>query len=181
MLTCKEFLQELTDYLDSAVDAELRRKLEAHINECPNCFVILDTTQKTIKVYKGMEPQEIPQEVHVRLMKAVERKIAAGKIAAVPKPGAPRLSAFGAYQRTGQLDRAGVEAAPQQFVPNLLYLAGIGREFHQHLCRPVIKLGIHGEVERSQSFQQIFQEFWFRGDRQTDEFALPPKQGGLGR
>ena len=79
MLTCKEFLQELTDYLDSAVDAELRIKLEAHISECPNCFVILDTTQKTIKVYKGMQPQEIPAEVQARLMKAVERKIAAGK------------------------------------------------------------------------------------------------------
>ena len=82
LLTCKEFLQELTDYLDSTVDAELRRKLEAHINECPNCFVILDTTQRTIKVYKGMQAQEIPQEVHVRLMKAVERKIAAKKTAA---------------------------------------------------------------------------------------------------
>jgi anti-sigma factor (TIGR02949 family) len=82
LLTCKEFLQELTDYLDSTVDAELRHKLEAHINECPNCFVILDTTQKTIKVYKGMQPQEIPNEVHVRLMKAVERKMAAGKTAA---------------------------------------------------------------------------------------------------
>ena len=77
LLTCKEFLQELSDYLDATVDAELRRKLEAHINECPNCFVILDTTQRTIKVYKGMQPQEIPQEVHARLMKAVERKVAA--------------------------------------------------------------------------------------------------------
>ncbi len=75
-------MQELTDYLDSTVDAELRRKLEAHINECPNCFVILDTTQKTIKVYKGMQPQEIPEEVHIRLMKAVERKIASRKTAA---------------------------------------------------------------------------------------------------
>ncbi len=84
MLTCKEFLQELTDYLDSNVDAELRVKLERHISECPNCFVILDTTQKTIKVYKGFEPQEIPQEVHVRLMKAVERKMAAKKAAVKP-------------------------------------------------------------------------------------------------
>jgi len=82
LLTCKEFLQELTDYLDSTVDAELRLKLERHINECPNCFVILDTTQKTIKVYKGMQPQDIPQEVHVRLMQAVERKMAARKTAA---------------------------------------------------------------------------------------------------
>ena len=91
MLTCREFLQELTDYLDSTVDVELRRKLEAHINECPNCFVILDTTQRTIKVYKGMQPQEIPEEVHVRLMKAVERKMAATKAGSrqsVTKPGA---------------------------------------------------------------------------------------------
>ena len=86
MLTCKEFLQELTDYLDSTIDAELRDKLERHINECPNCFVILDTTQKTIRVYKGMQPQEIPEEVQIRLMKAVERKMAA-KVAA-RKPGA---------------------------------------------------------------------------------------------
>jgi Putative zinc-finger len=82
LLTCKEFLQELADYLDSTVDAELRVKLERHISECPNCFVILDTTQKTLKVYKGVEPQAIPDEVQVRLMKAVERKMAATKTAA---------------------------------------------------------------------------------------------------
>lgn len=86
LLTCKEFLQELSEYLDSTVDAELRLKLERHISECPNCFVILDTTQKTIKVYKGMQPQEIPDEVQVRLMKAVERKVAAK--AASRTPGA---------------------------------------------------------------------------------------------
>lgn len=82
MLTCKEFLQELADYLDSTVDAELRVKLERHISECPNCFVILDTTQKTLKVYKGVEPQAIPDDVQIRLMKAVERKLAATKTAA---------------------------------------------------------------------------------------------------
>ena len=77
MLTCKEFLQELSDYLDATVDVELRRKLEVHISECPNCFVILDTTKKTIEVYKGVQPQPIPPEVHARLMRAVEKKMAA--------------------------------------------------------------------------------------------------------
>jgi hypothetical protein len=48
LLTCKEFMQELSDYLDATVDADLRRKLELHISECPNCFVILDTTKRTI-------------------------------------------------------------------------------------------------------------------------------------
>jgi anti-sigma factor RsiW len=77
LLTCKEFLQELSDYLDATVDAELRRKLEVHISECPNCFVILDTTKKTIEVYKGVQPQPIPPEIHARLMRAVEKKLAA--------------------------------------------------------------------------------------------------------
>ena len=79
MLTCKEFMQELNDYLDETVDVEVRRNIEVHITECPNCFVILDTTRKTIQVYKGMQPQVLPQEVQARLMKAVERKMASRK------------------------------------------------------------------------------------------------------
>ena len=80
MLTCKEFLQELNDYLDDTVDIELRHRLETHITECPNCWVICDTTKKTIQVYKGMQPQVIPDDVHSRLMQALERKLAAKKL-----------------------------------------------------------------------------------------------------
>lgn len=79
MLTCKQFLQELNDYLDPNSDQEMKRRLEAHVTQCPNCFVIVDTTQKTLLVYKGMEPQTIPEDVKDRLLKALERKIAARK------------------------------------------------------------------------------------------------------
>jgi len=77
LLTCKDFLHELSDYLDENLDAEVRAKLEKHITECPNCWVIADTTRKTIKIYKGMEPYAIPADVESRLMKALERKMAA--------------------------------------------------------------------------------------------------------
>jgi anti-sigma factor RsiW len=79
LLTCSEFLHELNDYLDETVDLELRRRLEAHITECPNCFVIFDTTKRTIQVYKGMQPQSIPDDVQARLMRALEKKCAAKK------------------------------------------------------------------------------------------------------
>ena len=81
MLTCKEFLSELNDFLDEneRIDLELRRKLESHITECPNCWVVCDTTKKTIQVYKGMQPQNIPNAVHERLVKALEKKMAAQK------------------------------------------------------------------------------------------------------
>ena len=89
MLTCKDFLSELSDYLDEKIDAELRAKLENHITECPNCWVIADTTRKTIQIYRGMEPCPIPPDVESRLMKALEKKMAAKETAAKQKPADP--------------------------------------------------------------------------------------------
>ena len=77
MLTCKEVLSELNEFLDETVDQELRQRLESHVSECPNCFVICDTTKRTIRVFKGMEPQSIPSDVHSRLMRALDKKMAA--------------------------------------------------------------------------------------------------------
>jgi anti-sigma factor RsiW len=77
LLTCKEFLAELSDFLDEKTQSEIRSKLERHLAECPNCWVVCDTTRKTIQVYKGMSACAIPEDVHSRLMAAVERKMAA--------------------------------------------------------------------------------------------------------
>lgn len=77
MVTCKQFLQELNDFLDPNVDAVMKAHLDKHVSECPNCFVLVDTTKKTLQVYKGMEPQSIPGDVESRLLKALERKMAA--------------------------------------------------------------------------------------------------------
>jgi hypothetical protein len=79
LLTCKQFLEELTDYLDEKTDPELRQKLEQHISDCPNCWVICDTTKKTIQIYKGMDPVSIAPDIHNRLMAALEQKMAARK------------------------------------------------------------------------------------------------------
>jgi anti-sigma factor RsiW len=75
--TCKDFLRELGDFLDDALDPVMRRELEQHVNDCPNCWVVLDTTKKTIQVYKGQEPKSIPADVHNRLMEALRKKMAA--------------------------------------------------------------------------------------------------------
>jgi anti-sigma factor RsiW len=67
----------LTDYLDESLDAEVREKLEKHIAECPNCWVICDTTRKTVEIYRGMDPYPISTEMHSRLIAAIEKKKAA--------------------------------------------------------------------------------------------------------
>jgi hypothetical protein len=65
----------LNEYLDETEDAEIRREVEEHINECPNCWVVFNTTQKTLKVFKGVEAQEIPNDVHSRLMDRLQERI----------------------------------------------------------------------------------------------------------
>jgi anti-sigma factor (TIGR02949 family) len=75
LLTCKDFLKELNEFLDDSAGPESRSELERHVNECPNCWVIVDTTKKTLQIYRGMDAQEIPEPVHNRLVAALERKI----------------------------------------------------------------------------------------------------------
>lgn len=81
MITCKQFLTELNEYLEDLIDPATRQQWQSHVDECPNCFVIVDTTRKTMQVYKGMEQQELPSDVKGRLMQALERKMAARKAA----------------------------------------------------------------------------------------------------
>jgi anti-sigma factor (TIGR02949 family) len=78
LLTCKEFLHELNDYLEDVLDPASREELRKHINECPNCWVVCDTTQRTLKIYKGMEAQAVPENVQSRLMEAIRKKISEG-------------------------------------------------------------------------------------------------------
>ncbi len=75
MLTCKQFLSELNDYLDETLDPGEREILQKHVNECPNCWVVCDTTLKTLKVYKGMEAHAVPKDIQSRLMQAIRKKM----------------------------------------------------------------------------------------------------------
>jgi predicted anti-sigma-YlaC factor YlaD len=86
LLTCKEFLGWLNDYLCDSQDPECRRHVEEHVTACPNCWVIYDTTKKTIQVYKGQEPQEVPPDVQTRLMAALQKKMATGAKPPCQKP-----------------------------------------------------------------------------------------------
>lgn len=77
MLTCKDFLRELNDYLDECCDKSLRVEIEKHLSDCPNCFVVADTTRKTVNVYKGMQAQALPENLKSRLMGVLEARVRA--------------------------------------------------------------------------------------------------------
>ena len=51
-MKCSEFLQELTNYLDGVIDDRTKSELEDHLSWCHNCYVVCDTTKKTIEIYR---------------------------------------------------------------------------------------------------------------------------------
>lgn len=79
MLTCKDFLRELNELFDEATDPHLKAELESHLSQCPNCWVVADTTKRTLKIFHGMEPRAVPDNVKSRLMEALARRMAEKK------------------------------------------------------------------------------------------------------
>jgi hypothetical protein len=73
-VTCAEFLKELTDYLDESLDSRTRAELEDHLVWCHECFVVCDTTKKTISIYRESKLYELPDDLRTRLHTAIASK-----------------------------------------------------------------------------------------------------------
>ena len=54
-MKCTEFLQELTDYLDGKISENLKIELDEHLHWCHECHVVMNTTKKTIEIYRDNE------------------------------------------------------------------------------------------------------------------------------
>jgi anti-sigma factor RsiW len=73
-VTCKEFLNELTDYLDGAISQKDRAELEEHLHWCHNCFVVLKTTETTIEIHRNQEVYDLPEPLRDKLRAAIMSK-----------------------------------------------------------------------------------------------------------
>jgi len=73
-VTCSEFLKELTDYLDGVIDDRTKRELDDHLLWCHNCYVVCNTTKRTIEIYRGSELYELPDDLRTRLRSAIMTK-----------------------------------------------------------------------------------------------------------
>ncbi len=73
-MTCNDFLKELTDYLDGVIDEDTRAELEEHLQWCHNCFVVCNTTKKTIEIYRDSKLYELPEDLRSRLRSAIMTK-----------------------------------------------------------------------------------------------------------
>lgn len=73
-MTCTEFIAQLDDLLEDRVTTTLRADLEEHLRGCEHCVITMNTTRKTIEIYRSHELYELPNELRVRLQKAILAK-----------------------------------------------------------------------------------------------------------
>jgi len=70
-VTCTEFIAMLDELIDGTLAAETRAQLEEHMHGCEHCEVTLNTTRKTIEIYRSHEVYELPASIRDRLHAAI--------------------------------------------------------------------------------------------------------------
>ena len=69
-LICQEIVEVITDYLEGAMDAELRASFEAHLAGCPHCTHYLEQMEAMIRVTGTIEAESLSPEFQTDLLAA---------------------------------------------------------------------------------------------------------------
>jgi Putative zinc-finger len=70
-VTCTEFISLLDDLIDDSVSNKMRADLQEHLRGCEHCEVTLNTTRKTIEIYRSHEIYDLPPDLRERLHAAI--------------------------------------------------------------------------------------------------------------
>lgn len=84
-MKCEDLLAALNEYVDGELDPGICDAFEHHLAECNPCQIVVDNIRRTIRLYKGGEPFEVPAEFQEKLCQHLRDRWKA-KFA---RPGAP--------------------------------------------------------------------------------------------
>ncbi len=74
-MKCDELIKYLSDYVDQKLDTELSEEVREHLATCEHCCIMLDTTRKTILLYKTVGHEELPLSKRTRLFERLEAEL----------------------------------------------------------------------------------------------------------
>jgi hypothetical protein len=66
---CEEVWVELSNYLDSEINADLRTAIDEHLRGCKHCTAVLDGTRNVIQLYADERMTELPPGFSDRLQR----------------------------------------------------------------------------------------------------------------
>ena len=69
-IECQELVEYVTDYLDDAVSAELRARIDHHLASCDGCTEFLRQMRQTAAAARGIEVEKLGDDVRASLLEA---------------------------------------------------------------------------------------------------------------
>jgi anti-sigma factor RsiW len=69
-LTCQEFVELVTAYLEGALDADTEARFEGHLALCPGCVTYVDQFRQTIDQLGMVEAPALSAETEAALLEA---------------------------------------------------------------------------------------------------------------
>ena len=69
---CEDLQSQLPDYLDGEAKEAVCRAIEEHLTTCDDCRVVVDTMKKTITLYRNAPGEDVPSDVHERLVRVLK-------------------------------------------------------------------------------------------------------------
>jgi len=70
---CHDLLNQISEYIDGELAEPFCAELERHLAACPDCQVVVDTSRKTVNLYRRFGQAELPEAVAERLWQAIVR------------------------------------------------------------------------------------------------------------
>jgi len=70
--SCQGLLGPLSEYISGEAAESPCMRINAHLAECENCRVVLNTVRQTILLYRATASAELPDEVGDRLYRVLD-------------------------------------------------------------------------------------------------------------
>jgi len=74
-ISCVEVWREISNYIDDALDPELRARMEAHFKVCKHCSAVLDGTRNVIRLIADKAEFEVPVDLGSRLYSKLNARL----------------------------------------------------------------------------------------------------------
>ena len=70
-MDCTEVMEQLSEYLDADVRAELRKAVDEHLHACHDCSYYVDSVRKTVVLFQADLRIEVPMKAAARLRESL--------------------------------------------------------------------------------------------------------------
>jgi anti-sigma factor RsiW len=70
MMSCRELVELVTEYVEGTLDADTLASFEEHLTQCPRCVEYVDQFRQTIDAMGHIPPESLSPEVEQELLAA---------------------------------------------------------------------------------------------------------------